>query len=233
MSDDFNGGMTKTKQTRNRGSLFQFGGGRATDFFHLNFITAGWERFAAGKGPAVLADRRGNRKQRGIGGRTGVRRSGASGVLSWGSLILIFIAGLFLSGCQSPVHSLFSATGQGWQVHQGQALWRPRGGLPEFGGDVVLARDGAGRHLIQFDKTPMAILSAQTTSNRWLIKFPARNLSFSGFGAGPTRFAWLYLPAALEGKQLPKTLRFDRKADGSWRLENLDTGESLEGFLSP
>jgi len=140
---------------------------------------------------------------------------------------------LFLCGCQSPVKNLFEATGPNWHVQQGQALWRPKTGLPEFGGDLVLASDDAGRHLIQFDKTPMAILSAQITSNRWLIKFPAQNLSFSGFGQGSTRFGWLYLPEALDGKPLPKNLKFERKSDGGWRMENSRTGETLEGFLSP
>jgi len=140
---------------------------------------------------------------------------------------------LFLCGCQSPVKSLFEATGPNWHVQQGQALWRPKTGLPEFGGDLVLASDDAGRHLIQFDKTPMAILSAQITSNRWLIKFPAQNLSFSGFGPGSTRFGWLYLPEALDGKPLPKVFKFERKPDGGWRLENSRTGETVEGFLSP
>jgi hypothetical protein len=148
------------------------------------------------------------------------------------SVVLLAVA-LFVSGCQSPVQSLFTANGPDWRVQQGQALWRPQRGLPEFGGDLVLASDHAGRHLIQFDKTPMAILSAQTTSNRWLIKFPQRNLSFSGYGAGPKRFTWLYLPRALEGQPLPRDLRFKRKPDGGWRLENARTGESLEGFLSP
>jgi hypothetical protein len=138
-----------------------------------------------------------------------------------------------LCGCQSPIQNLFTATGSDWSVQQGQALWRPQRGLPEFGGDLVLARDHSGRSLIQFDKTPMAILSAQTTSNRWLIKFPQRNLSFSGFGPGSTRFSWLYLPAALDGKTLPKSLHFTRQPDGGWRLENSHTGETVEGFLSP
>jgi hypothetical protein len=138
-----------------------------------------------------------------------------------------------LCGCQSPVQRLFTATGPDWQVQQGQAIWRPQTGLPEFGGDLVLATDNGGRHLIQFDKTPMEILSAQVTSNRWLIKFPAKKMSFSGFGSGSTRFAWLYLPAALDGKPLPTELKFERKPDGGWRLENARTGESLEGFLSP
>ena len=148
----------------------------------------------------------------------------------WSALL----AGLmFVCGCQTNTTNLFTAAGSGWHIQQGQALWRPQHGLPEFGGDLVLASDDAGRCLIQFDKTPMTILFAQTTSNRWLIKFPQRQMSFSGRGPGPTRFSWLYLPTALAGKPLPKPLHFERKPDGGWRLENSSTGETLEGFLSP
>jgi len=148
----------------------------------------------------------------------------------WSALLVILV---FFSGCQTAPKNLFTAADPGWRVQQGQALWRPQRGLPEFGGDLVLASDDAGRCLIQFDKTPMAILSAQTTSNRWLIKFPQRQMSFSGRGPGPTRFAWLYLHAALAGEQLPPPLHFESKPDGGWRLENSSTGETLEGFLSP
>jgi hypothetical protein len=146
----------------------------------------------------------------------------------------VFLAGIvFLCGCQTATQSLFTAAGPDWHVQQGQALWRPQRGLPEFGGDLVLARDDAGRCLIQFDKTPLAILSAQITTNQWLIKFPQRNYSFSGHGSGSTRFSWLYLPLALDGKPLPKQLHFENKPDGGWRLENSRTGETVEGFLSP
>ena len=144
------------------------------------------------------------------------------------------LAGMvFFCGCQTSTQSLFTASGPNWHIEQGQALWQPRKGLPEFGGDLVLASDDTGSCLIQFDKTPMAILSAQVTSNRWLIKFPAQNMSFSGHGAGPARFTWLYLPRALAGKPLPKKFHFEQKADGGWSLENLRTGEKVEGFLSP
>jgi len=139
---------------------------------------------------------------------------------------------MFLCGCQTATQSLFTAAGPGWHVQQGQALWRSGRGSPEFGGDLVLASDDAGHCLIQFDKTPMAILSAQTASNHWLIKFPQRQMSFSGRGPGPTRFGWLYLPAALAGKPLSEPLHFERRPDGGWRLENSRTGETLEGFLS-
>jgi hypothetical protein len=147
---------------------------------------------------------------------------------------LSLVAGLMMfCGCQTAPRDLFTATGAGWHVQQGQALWRPKRGLPEFGGDLVMATDANGRCLIQFDKTPMSILSAQTTSSSWLIRFPQRQMGFSGHGHGSTRFAWLYLHAALAGETLPAALHFERKADGGWRLENTRTGETIEGFLSP
>ena len=119
----------------------------------------------------------------------------------------ILLASLvFLCGCQTATQSLFTAAGPGWHVQQGQALWRPQRGLPEFGGDLVLARDDAGHCLIQFDKTPMAILSAQTTTNRWLIKFPQSKLSFSGHGNVPLRFSWLYLPGGPRRKTAAETI---------------------------
>ena len=143
------------------------------------------------------------------------------------------VALVVFCGCRTTTQSLFTASAPGWHVQQGQALWRPERGLPEFGGDLVLASDADGRALIQFDKTPLSMVFAQTTTNRWLIRFPQRHMGFSGHGAGPTRFAWLYLPAALAGKELPPVLHFERKPDGGWRLENTRTGETLEGFLSP
>jgi len=145
---------------------------------------------------------------------------------------LLFSPVLF-NGCQTSQVSLFTAAGPAWQVREGQALWRPKSGLPEFGGDLVLASDANGNCLIQFDKTPMAILSAQLTTNRWLIKFPQREMSFGGRGPAPTRFSWLYLPAALAGKPLPEPFHFEAKPNGGWRLENSRTGETVEGFLAP
>ncbi|HUA38527.1 MAG TPA: hypothetical protein VMA35_09075 [Candidatus Sulfopaludibacter sp.] len=139
---------------------------------------------------------------------------------------------VFFCGCQTT-QNLFTASGPGWHVEQGQALWRPKSGLPEFGGDLVLASNPDGRALMQFDKTPLAMVFAQVTTNRWLIRFPQQQLSFSGHGLPPTRFAWLYLPAALDGQPLPPPLLFGHNPDGGWRLENTRTGEILEGYLSP
>ena len=75
-------------------------------------------------------------------------------------------------GCQTTTQNLFTATGPGWRIQQGQALWRPKQGLPEFGGDLILASDANGRCLLQFDKTPLSLVFAQTTPTRWFIRFP-------------------------------------------------------------
>jgi hypothetical protein len=147
---------------------------------------------------------------------------------------LAFLAVIVMcGGCQTTVKSLFTASGPGWHVEQGQAVWRPRRGLPELAGDLVMATDQDGRCLVQFAKTPMTLVAAQSTSARWLIQFPPRQMSFSGHGRPPARFAWLQLHAALAGEQLPPPFRFERKPDGGWRLENTRSGETLEGFLAP
>lgn len=90
-----------------------------------------------------------------------------------------------------------------------------------------------GRCFLQFAKTPMSLVSVQTTPTQWLIQFPPRGWSFAGHGRPPTRFSWLYLHTALAGEPLPKSLRFEVKPEGGWRLENTRSGETMEGFLAP
>ena len=146
---------------------------------------------------------------------------------SLGSALLAIL--LLGAGCQTATKSLFTASGPGWRVQEGQALWCPGRDLPEIGGDLILAVHEDGRCLVQFDKTPLSLVSVQTTRTQWLIWFPARRMGFSGHGPGPARFAWLYLHTALAGEPLPPPLRFERKPDGNWRLTNPRTGETLEG----
>jgi hypothetical protein len=151
------------------------------------------------------------------------------------ALGLALLASLPLcSGCRTPKESdLFTTTGPGWRVQEGQALWRPRRGMPELGGDVVMASHADGRCVVQFIKTPMSLVLAQTSPTNWLIEFPPRQMGFMGRGSPPRRFAWLYLHAALEGDSLPSSYRFQHKPDGRWQLQNISSGESVEGFLGP
>jgi len=150
--------------------------------------------------------------------------------LAFGSVLLALV--ILSDGCQTAPESLFTASGPGWRVQQGQALWRPGRGYPEVGGDLVLASHEDGRCLIEFAKMPMPLAFAQTTGTNWLIRFPASRMSFTGRQPPPVRFAWLYLHTALNGQPVPPPLLFERKPDGGWRLENTRSGETLEGFLA-
>jgi hypothetical protein len=150
-----------------------------------------------------------------------------------GALGLALLAILELaSGCRSATQSL-AISGPGWHVQEGQALWRPRERMPELAGDLVLAGHADGRSVIAFAKTPMTLVQAQTTRTHWRVEFPPRRLRYDGRGPAPTRFIWLYLPAALAGEGLPAHLLFQRKPAGGWTLKNTRTGETVEGFLAP
>lgn len=148
--------------------------------------------------------------------------------LAWLSALVLLVG--CRTTCKTP---LFTVTGPGWRVQEGQALWRPGREFPELAGELVVARHEDGSCSIEFAKTPLPLVLAQTTRTNWLIEFPARRMSFTGERRPPSRFAWLYLSAALSGERLPSGFRFRRKADGGWRLENGRSGETVEGFLGP
>ena len=156
--------------------------------------------------------------------------------LSFGLLLPSALLGVAMlsAGCRTAGKKpLFTVSGPGWRVQEGQALWRPGRQFPELGGELVVASHADGCCTIEFAKSPLPLVLAQTTRTNWLVEFPPRRMSFSGRWPPPTRFAWLYLPAALAGDSLPSGFRFQRKPDGGWRLENTHSGETVEGFLGP
>ncbi|HEV2452778.1 MAG TPA: hypothetical protein VGY98_00860 [Verrucomicrobiae bacterium] len=144
---------------------------------------------------------------------------------------LLFAVLIFMTGCATPPQNLFTISGPEWHIQQGQGLWTPRAGAPQFGGDIVFATDD-GKAFVQFAKTPLTIVTAQVSPDHWLIRFPQLNEFWYGRQPAPSRTIWLYLPDALAGKPLPKPLHFENEPGGNWRLTNVKTGEILEGFLS-
>jgi hypothetical protein len=146
----------------------------------------------------------------------------------------LLAGGFVFTGCLTATSdSLFTVSGPDWHTRQGQAIWRPGRHYPELGGEVIVASHPDGRCAVQFIKTPIPLVLAQTSPTHWLIEFPPRHMSFSGKNNPPSRFLWLHLGAALAGEALPGKLRFSRKADGGWKLENMKSGETLEGYLEP
>ena len=118
----------------------------------------------------------------------------------------------------------------GWNVRQGQAVWKTQ--ESEFAGELILCTRGDESSL-QFIKTPLPIVSAQTKGTQWTIRFFADNRTVIGQGPPPVQVLWLHLPSAVRGASLPKPLQFKTESSGNWELHNAETGESISGFLNP
>lgn len=146
--------------------------------------------------------------------------------------IIVVLASL--AGCRTPERlAPVNISKPGWQLRQGQALWKSKNGGPEIAGDILVATHPKGGSLVQFTKTPLPLLTAQIENDRWQIEFIAEKRSFAGHGPPPAHFIWLHLAAALPSKPLPKELRFTQVTNGGWILENRSSGETIRGFLVP
>lgn len=148
------------------------------------------------------------------------------------SLALLFsLVGLTAcaTGRLAPVN-LFEA---GWTVRQGQAVWQRQAGAPEIAGDLTVAGHADGRTWVQFSKTPFPLLTAQTAPDRWQMEIHMQNRRFAGPGTPPSRVMWLHLVHCLNGARPPKGWSFSQPGPQEWRLENLKTGERIEGLFLP
>ena len=148
--------------------------------------------------------------------------------------LLSLLAFFFLAGCRTatPLPPV-NVQEPGWNVQQGQAVWRSRRSAPEIAGELVVAMHPDGRSLVQFTKTPLPFVVAQATIDSWQVQFVPQNKVYSGRGQPPARLLWLHLPQCLRGVVPPGNLSWRRLENHGWRLENRSTGESLEGYLAP
>ena len=152
---------------------------------------------------------------------------------NWRILLLISLVWLGVAGCRTaaplPVANLKEP---GWTVRQGQAVWRRNRGAPEIAGDILVATRGNDRAFVQFSKTPLPLVIAQSTPKAWEVETPVQNKHYSGHGRPPKRLIFLYLPRAILGEPLPGNWLWQPLENNGWHLENRGTGESLEGYFT-
>jgi hypothetical protein len=150
----------------------------------------------------------------------------------WITLIVPLIA--LLTGCRTA-HPLppVNLSEPGWTIHEGQALWRANKDAPEIAGELTVATHGGNSSFVQFTKTPVPFIVAQSGSNSWQIHSVPDNRTYSGHGPPPARLFWLQLPRCLAGEPPPKKWRWETLPNDRWHLYSLSTGESLEGYLAP
>jgi hypothetical protein len=152
--------------------------------------------------------------------------------MSFYSLILALVA-VAVTGCRTigPLPAL-DINQPGWTVRQGQAVWKSKAAAPEIAGELVLATKPDGSSFLQFTKTPLPFVVAQTTSNSWQLQFVPENRTFSARGKPPARLLWLQLPRCLLGQCDEKRFEFSMLKTGNRFLRDIKTGESIEFYLA-
>jgi hypothetical protein len=143
-------------------------------------------------------------------------------------------ATLLLPGCKthSPAPPAdFSAPG--WQIREGQAVWRASRGRSELTGELVAATRTNGDFFLQFGKPPFTLATAQITHGQWQLAFGQKGHAWAGRGDPPSRCAWFELRRVLIGMPRARDWQLHGEADALWKLENVRTGETLEGRFFP
>ncbi len=153
---------------------------------------------------------------------------------STGVSLALFLAALGLVSCRTaPPLPPVDLTANGWNVRPGQAVWQRNPRAPAITGELLVATHPDGRTWLQFTKTPVPILTAQTAPGRWRIEFDPQRRVVAGAGSPPDRLIWLHLAGCLGGAAPPPGWSFTRPAAQRWRLENPRTGERIEGCFLP
>ncbi len=152
---------------------------------------------------------------------------------------------LVLAGCASgpaPHRAAIDLTASGWIVREGQAVWKPTpkatdaSGAPAaqgIAGELTVAAHPSGQTWVQFSKTPLPIVTAETDGPWWRVTFAAEGRTFRGRGAPPDRILWLHLARAFQSGNPQGSWILTNTSPESWHFENRASHESLDGFLSP
>lgn len=147
-----------------------------------------------------------------------------------GVLLLLVLA----AGCRTAARlPRADLTAPGWRVQSGQAIWKPSARRSELAGDLLLATNVNGNFFVQLTKDPFPVVTAESMDGQWQIEFGADEHSWRGRGEPPARLIWFQLPQVLLGEKIPGHWHFEAVTTNSWRLEDKQTGEALEGGFFP
>lgn len=165
-------------------------------------------------------------------GQPAARTTGGTGIAGLAVIGLLLLAGL--AGCMgTKVLPQADLLAPGWDVHTGQARWKPPGDKPTLAGELITARHANGDVLISFSKPPLTLFTAQKAGELWRIDFIERGRVYSGKGGPPKRFIWFWVPALIAGGEPPRDWRIASPAVDSWLLQNRKTGEEILVVIDP
>ncbi len=122
---------------------------------------------------------------------------------------------------------------EGWQLRQGQAVWKASGRAAEIAGELTLATHPTGAVSVEFAKPPISLVVAQQTASGWRLQSAHRSRAYAGRGQPPKRIVWFVLAHCLQGSPAPRGWTFERPAPDTFRVRHAGSGQCLEGYLGP
>ena len=149
----------------------------------------------------------------------------------WMALCVAAVA-VFAIGCRTiPPMKAVNLSEPGWNLRQGQALWRTQMDAPEIAGEILFATHPDGRTVLQFAKNPIPFVNVQTSNELWQVEFVPQQKQFSGKGSPSVRLIWVHLARALAGQSTQSPLSITNSAAGEFTFVNRSSGETVSGFL--
>ena len=140
---------------------------------------------------------------------------------------------LVLAACRTAPPTPLDLSQPGWRIREGQAVWTAAQGERPVAGELLLAPGPEGACWVQFSKPPFALATARRDAGRWSVERPQLRQLLTGRGETPPDVLWFQLANAISGESVAEGWQFEDLEDGAWTLANPQTGERLEGFLSP
>jgi hypothetical protein len=142
-------------------------------------------------------------------------------------LTLLLLAACATPGPIAPV----DLSAPGWEMRQGQAVWKPDAEKPEIAGDLVLSIHSSGAAFLQFSKTLPIVSARLQPGATWEVEFAPENKRYSGRGHPPARIVWLQLLRVMEGERIPERWKLSHPSGEYVALENPESGERLEAHF--
>ena len=135
--------------------------------------------------------------------------------------------GLTACAVSAPALKKVDLEDPGWRIWRGQALWKPNAERPTLAGEIIAARHLNGDVLVNFSKSPLPLVTAQTAGDTWRFDIVEGGRFYSGSGSPPKRIVWFFLPALLDGETMPKNWKAGMTEKGVWTVRNQRTGETI------
>ena len=151
---------------------------------------------------------------------------------------MLCLGALLCVGCKTVRIEQVDLDFPGWDLFEGEAVWRSDKNANDMVVGVIFARHLDGCLHLQVAKEGIPLNIVQVHSDAWVCEMPLMKRHYEGRvssvqSRGVTaQLGWLQVLLQLGDRRLHPSWNSLIVAEGQWLLENDGTGERIELFLS-